>query len=313
MILCYGEILVDFIGSKKGGVFAYERYAGGAPFNVACAATRAGGKSGFVGAVGNDLIGRFLTAFAKVQKLKRAEIAMLGDCNTTLAFVELDERGERSFCFYRQNTADYKIPESTLSFVGKADIVHLGSLMLSEKEGVAFAEKLVDAVKKAGKKLSFDINFRDDIFPDKEAAKKVYSRFIDAADIVKYSLDELELFTGKSGLDGLQSVARDGKLVCVTLGGEGSAYALGGKTGVVPSVPVTVVDTTGAGDAFYGALLSRLDGKDLSKLSDKNLKDTFRFANIAGAVATTGRGAIDSLPDKKDIDRFAAKYPYREK
>lgn len=304
MILSYGEILVDFIGKDNGGVLSYERYAGGAPFNVACAAAKAGGNAGFAGAVGDDLIGRFLNDFAHKQGLASVDITVRPDANTTLAFVELDAGGERSFCFYRKNTADYKMDYGSLEKVESADIVHLGSLMLSMPEGVDFARELVKTVKAAGKKLSFDINYRDDIFPCKEAAKTVFGEFADAADIVKYSAEELELFTGEKRLDGLDKVAKPGKLVCVTLGGAGSAYALGEKRGTVSSVPVKVVDTTGAGDAFYGALLSRLDGKELKNLKKAELDAAFKFANVAGACATAARGAIAALPSLEEIRKY---------
>ncbi len=304
MVVCYGEILADLIGSRQGELISYERYAGGAPFNVACACSRAGGVSGFVGCVGDDIIGRYLTAFAARQGLAFTDIAVLPDANTTLAFVELAADGERSFCFYRKRTADYRLAKETLKRVQSADIVHIGSLMLSEREGVAFAEQAVDAVKKAGKKLSFDINYRDDIFPDAVAAKKIYAKIADASDIVKYSEDELEMFTGMRGLDGIKKVSRPDKLVCVTLGGKGSAYCIGDRVCTVPSIAVKPVDTTGAGDAFYGALLSRLDGKDFTALSDAALYEIFRFANVAGALATTARGALNSLPTQAEIERL---------
>ncbi|WP_251545812.1 carbohydrate kinase family protein [Pumilibacter intestinalis] len=304
MLAVYGEILADMIGKEQNGTLAYERYAGGAPFNVACACTRAGGKAGFTGCVGDDIIGRYLVEFSREQGLELADISVLPDVNTTLAFVELSADGERSFCFYRKGTADYKLQQHTLAYIKDADIVHLGSLMLSEPEGVAFADKAVDAVKKAGKKLSFDINYRNDIFPDGRVAKKIYAKYAEAADIVKYSEEELEMFTGMKGIDGINKLSRSDKLVCVTLGGNGSVYAIGGRVRTVPSIKVKPVDTTGAGDAFYGALLSKLDGKDFAALSDSELYDIFRFANVAGALATTARGALNSLPAKEEIEKY---------
>ena len=65
MILCVGEILADMIGTTQGNDFYYERKAGGAPFNVACAAKKLGSQTAFVGSVGDDVIGAFLTRFAK--------------------------------------------------------------------------------------------------------------------------------------------------------------------------------------------------------------------------------------------------------
>nr|MDE5943506.1 carbohydrate kinase [Clostridia bacterium] len=107
MILCIGEILADMIGTVKDGTIWYERKAGGAPFNVACAAKIFGAEVKFAGSVGNDLIGDFLINFANGQNLDGVLINRDAERNTTLAFVELDEKGERSFCFYRKNTADY--------------------------------------------------------------------------------------------------------------------------------------------------------------------------------------------------------------
>ena len=112
---------------------------------------------------------------------------------------------------------------------------------------------------------------------------------------MKYSEEELEMFTGMKGIDGINKLSRSDKLVCVTLGGNGSVYAIGGRVRTVPSIKVKPVDTTGAGDAFYGALLSKLDGKDFAALSDSELYDIFRFANVAGALATTARGAQISV------------------
>lgn len=304
MVLSYGEILADLIGKKQSGVVSYDRFAGGAPFNVACACKRAGGNSGFVGAVGDDIVGKFLVDFANGQALNLVDLAVLPGRNTTLAFVELDANGERSFCFYRKNTADYRLQTESLQLVEKADIVHLGSLMLSEKEGVEFADTLVERVKKAGKKLSFDINYRDDIFPNPTEAKRIYEKYAKVADIVKYSEEELALFTGKPALEGLAEVAEQGKLICVTLGKNGCAYAIGERVGFVPSVEVKPVDTTGAGDAFFGALLSKLDGKDFAAFTNDELYRVFRFANVAGALATTNRGAIDSLPTEAEIMRL---------
>ena len=110
MILSVGEILVDMIGEEKNGSFSYERKAGGAPFNLACAVAKFGAKSGFVGCVGDDIIGAFLEKFVAEQGLECSFVQKCKDFNTTLAFVELDKNGERSFCFYRKNTADYRLP-----------------------------------------------------------------------------------------------------------------------------------------------------------------------------------------------------------
>ena len=292
MILCAGEILADMIGAERDGVFVYERKAGGAPFNVACAVKKFGVKSAFAGSVGDDIIGGFLKDFVKSVKLDGLCLESDAQRNTTLAFVQLDRHGERSFCFYRKNTADYRMPEIPDGLFDSADIVHIGSLMLSEDEGAAYAARLAKRASAAGKTVSFDVNFRTDIFKDKESAVSRYKTMLEAADIVKFSEDEVEIF-GRDYIDGRLKE----KLVCITLGGNGSEWRYLGRRNAVPSVKVKPVDTTGAGDAFYAGVLSRLDGLQKSEWTDGVLNHALKFGNVCGALNTLGRGAIDSLPD----------------
>lgn len=302
MILCIGEILADMIGAVKDGSVWYERKAGGAPFNVACAAKKFGAEVKFAGSVGNDLIGDFLINFANAQKLDGVMIERDGNRNTTLAFVELDENGERSFCFYRKNTADYNLPYISQARLAEANIVHIGSLMLSEKDGFEYAENIMKRARAQGKLISFDINYRTDIFKDKESAVRTYKEIIKYADIVKFSEDEVEVFTENY----INSQLGD-KLVCISMGGKGSKWQFKGKSNLVPSIKVKPVDTTGAGDAFYGGVLSQLDKIHSSLWTEEKLDEIFSFANVCGALNTLGRGAIDSLPEPEAITRAMGK------
>ncbi len=300
MILCIGEILADMIGVKSadGGV-GYERKAGGAPFNVACAAKRFGAKVGFYGCVGDDIIGDYLAGFAATRAFDAGRIERAKDRNTTLAFVELDASGERSFCFYRKNTADILLPELTDEEIQAADIVHIGSLMLSEKSGMEYALRIADRAHAFGKKVSFDVNFRTDIFKNVSSAVKAYKSVLEKADIVKFSEDEVEVFSA-GYVDGLRD-----KVVCVTLGEKGSEWRYGGKNGVIPTVKIKSVDTTGAGDAFYAGVLTRLDAARC-KYTKEILDGALKFGNACGALNTLGRGAIDALPDRTAAERIAA-------
>lgn len=296
MILCVGEILADMIGADNNGSFFYERKAGGAPFNVACAAKKVGAKTSFVGCVGDDLIGEFLISFAKSQGLDKLCIEKDTQRNTTLAFVNLDSSGERSFCFYRKNTADYHLPEVPKDIFDGADIVYVGSLMLSEDCGRQYALKLAQRARQAGKLVAFDVNFRTDIFRDRQTAINVYKEILAVSDIVKFSEDEVEIFTEEYVEKEL-----DGKLICISLGGKGSRWIYCGQSSIVPSINVSPVDTTGAGDAFFGGVLRGLDGVNRSNWTPEFLDKTFKYANVCGALNTLGRGAIDCLPDDATV------------
>ena len=147
--------------------------------------------------MGKDVIGRFVTEQAKKANLDFLDIQVDNERNTTLAFVTLND-GERDFAFNRHDTADFNIDIEYIDFNNYKDlnIIHLGSLMLSEANGKAFAEKIAKKAKDLGIKLSFDRNFRMDTYKDFEDALRAYKPYVEQADIIKFSDDELRLYTG---------------------------------------------------------------------------------------------------------------------
>lgn len=291
MIAFIGEILVDMFGESKDGTLRYQACCGGATFNAGVNAKQVGGEVAFIGRVGNDSTGRFLTAEANKVGFDYLDIQVDKERNTTLAFVTLVD-GERDFTFNRHDTADYNIDIKAIDFdkIKNADIIYVGSIMLSEKEGRDFAKKLVKKAKKMGVKLAFDVNFRMDLYRDFNQAVKAYKPMIDGCDIVKFSDDELALYTGISEpVKAIESIYSKDKLVVVTMGKNGSLYYYNGKHNIVPTKEIKPIDTTGAGDAFFGALLANISGKELT---EEIIENALVKANEAGANATQFIGAV---------------------
>ena len=291
MIISIGEILADMVGESVNGTLTFKSFCGGAPFNVAVDAKNAGAKVGFIGRVGKDPIGKFLIDEAGKAKLDNLEIQIDGERNTTLAFVTLKD-GERDFAFYRHDTADFNVELDSVNFANYKDlnIVHLGSLMLSEENGKILAQKVVDKARSVGAKVSFDLNFRMDIYRDFNDALSAFKPFVEQADIIKFSDDELRDYTGLADvIDGVKSIYRKDTLVVVTLGSKGSLYYINGENGMVPTEKVKPIDTTGAGDAFFGTLLANLENKEFTK---ENIESALVKANKAGADTTQFLGAI---------------------
>ncbi len=285
------------IGEEKNGITTYERKAGGAPFNVACGLKKFGADVKFVGSVGDDLIGQFLIKYAKDFGMDTTYIHQSAERNTTLAFVELNDQGDRSFCFYRKNTADYCMPNVSDDLINSADIVCIGSLMLADEDCVEYALDIIKRAHTMNKTVAFDVNYRTDIYRDKESALKTYKKILAQADIVKFSEDEVETFT-EEYVNGLTD-----KLVLITLGKDGSEWRYNGKSNRIPTITVKPIDTTGAGDAFFAGTLSVLDRNVNATLNEELLNGALRFGNIAGALNTLGRGAIDNLPNIDDINK----------
>ena len=304
MVLSIGEILVDIFveGDKKTA------YPGGAPFNLACNIAHFDGEVSFYGVVGNDQYGHFLFDFAK-KKLPTAVIEMKLDRETTEAIVTLDH-GERSFKFRRDNGSDYRLNINHFKQfdLSKVSIVHIGSLMLSYQEGREFYYQACEYIHNHSKCLiSFDVNYRDDIFVDEVEAKEIFLNAIKTADIVKFTEEELELLSNqKDVLNGLKSLLNDKQVAVVTLGKDGSIFYSKDKFIKVPSYPLKPVDTTGAGDAFYSYFLYSVD-KNLDMNDDNQIINTLKRANVTGGLATQKKGAIDIVPNNKEIDSFLEK------
>lgn len=291
MIMCAGEILFDLIDEHGDGV--YTRHAGGAPFNVARALVSTGADVGFYGCVGNDGNGEKLKRIAEGCGFSRLIIDNIKTRNTTLAFVGINERGDRGFFFHARLTADSApCAEKVGKIFEGADIAHLGSLPLRSAKGRTFAHAVTDLTEKTESKLSFDINYRDGLFQSKRAAYRAYGEVIDRADIIKFGEEELKDYMAFNGCrNGLRqaaeklSLAKRGRLVFVTYGARGALLACDGGSVFKEAPHVEVKDTTGAGDAFLAGALAALD-------RGESAEQALCAAVALGAKACTVHGAL---------------------
>ena len=306
MLICIGEILVDIFtdGENK------EILPGGAPFNVACNALLYTKDVSFIGAVGKDDNGRLLINTAKEKGFKSLLIKELNDRYTSEAIVTLKD-GERSFRFNRDFGADYAldINDIDISSIHDEEIVHIGSLMLSYERGREFFFALVKKIKQYTKaKISFDINYRDDIFSSPKEAKDIFLSALKEADILKFSEEEISLFSSKEDIkEALEELLNDKQIAVVTLGSKGSIFYHNGHIVKVDTYPVKPVDTTGAGDAFYSYFLSSLVNHPSFINNDKEINRYLSRANVVGALTTLKKGAINSAPKEEMIDEFLNK------
>ena len=310
-VICIGELLIDFVAEHHSGTIQeathFVKKAGGAPANVACAVQRLGQSALFAGAVGCDPFGDFLAKMLTSEGVDTSFIQR-SDQFTTLAFVALSEQGERDFYFSRGADADLTADTNLLLLFDKA-MVHFGS-------ATAFLEgplnetyrHYLGAAKEKAALISFDPNFRVDLWKsNKESFIRQSLPFIAASDLCKFSEEEAFLLSGKdTHKEAANHFHQLGtKLVCITLGYQGTFVSLNGEQALVESVKVTAIDTTAAGDAFIGALLSQL--AQHARVNDllqslKRLSPLVAFANKAGAFTTQSYGAIEALPYAKDLE-----------
>lgn len=310
-VIALGEVLIDFTpsGVNDQGCLLFARNPGGAPANVLAANSRLGGKTALMGKVGDDLFGRFLAQTLTEAGINTQGLVLDGQVHTTLAFVQLRADGERDFGFYRDPGADtcLRPEEVDLSLVEQGDIFHFGSLSLTHEPARSATRHALGHARRCGKLISYDPNYRPPLWPDERTAVAAMAACLPDADLVKVSEEEMALLTGETDLarGSLRLAERGPGLVLVSRGEAGSYYRRGADCGAVPPFRVKAVDTTGAGDAFLGAVHAGLRGKgraDLPHLSVEGLEHLLRFANAAGALTTTQPGAIPALPTRAEIE-----------
>ena len=306
-ITTIGEILIDLTqtGVNEHGVPLFAANPGGAPANVAVAASRLGASTAFVGKVGDDGFGAYLRGVLEKDGVDCSGLRA-GSAPTTMAVVAVDERGERSFRFVRGADRDLS-PEET----GGADgtkFLHFGSVSLTEDPARAATLAAVRAAREAGALVSYDPNYRAALWPSQEEAVAWMRRPLDMADVLKISDEELPLLTGTVRLEeGTRALEELGiRLILVTLGGEGVFCRWQGEGWKQPGVPVKVADTNGAGDTFLGAVLSRLCRREnmspLEGLTRAELEDVLNFANRAAALTCSRSGAIPAMPALAELE-----------
>ncbi|CAL9159107.1 unnamed protein product [Musa hybrid cultivar] len=311
LIVCFGEMLIDFVPTVSGLSLAeapaFKKAPGGAPANVAVGIARLGGSSAFIGKVGDDEFGYLLANILKENNVNNQGMRFDPGARTALAFVTLRSDGEREFMFYRNPSADMllEVAELDLDIITKAKIFHYGSISLITEPCKSAHIAAAKAAKEAGVLLSYDPNLRLPLWPSAESARDGILSIWDTADIIKISEEEISFLTkGEDPYD--DAVVRklfhpNLKLLLVTEGPNGCRYYSKDFSGRVSGLKVEQVDTTGAGDAFVAGILSQL-ASDISLLQDEQwLREALKFANACGALTVMERGAIPALPTREAV------------
>jgi fructokinase len=299
MIVVCGEALVDFTPAVCGDGPGYVPHPGGSPYNVAVALARLEVPVAFLGRVSSDAFGRVLR-----EHLARNGVDLRylreGAEPTTLAFVHQARGAEPEFSFYGEGTADRLLTQADLprALPPEAAVLHVGSLSLLWEPSASTLESLV-ARERGRRVVSLDPNVRPALVRDWGAYRRRVEAWVASADLVKASrADAAWLYPGEP----LDRVARrwhdlGAAVIVLTLGEEGAWGWTGEGSVSVPAIPVEVVDTVGAGDAFTAGLLAwlwrrgRTGRADLAALPAGALGEALHYASRVAALTCTRAGA----------------------
>lgn len=297
-----GDAVVDLLPEGQGRLL---QCPGGAPANVAVGVARLGGRSGFIGRVGDDPFGRFMQQTLGDERVDITHMHLDSAHRTSTVVVALDDQGERSFTFMVRPSADLFLEAADLPAFQRGEWLHACSIALSAEPSRATTFSAMERMRAAGGCVSFDPNIRADLWPDTAQLRQCLMRALPLADVVKLSEEE-RMFISDSD-DVAQSMTRlaqeNGiRLLLVTQGKAGVLACFNGEVRHYPTFPVVSVDTTGAGDAFVAGLLWGLAEHGLPH-DEPQLAARLTCAQICGALATTAKGAMTALPHLEQLQQ----------
>ena len=313
-VVALGELLIDFtpVSTDGAGCPTLKANPGGAPGNLLAALSRYGRRTAFLGKVGEDAFGRLLLESLRRAGVQTRGIRLTSSAFTTLAFVTLDAAGDRSFSFARKPGADTQLrwEEVDRSLIQRCRLFHFGSLSLTDEPARSATRAAVAYARELGRTVTFDPNLRLPLWPSPAEARAQILWSLCQADVVKLSDDEVDFLWGCSPQEGARRLLEECgvSLAMVTLGPKGCYVKnrRGACYGTCPQVQVR--DTTGAGDIFGGAAVSRwlASGKAPGELDEEELADLAAFACTAASLSTQRQGGIPSIPERAEVEAALA-------
>lgn len=311
-VIALGELLVDFapVGASPSGAVLFERNAGGAPANFLAAVSACGLSSQFVGCVGDDQHGRFLARSLQDASIGIEALVVTDRASTTLAFVDIDPAtGEREFSFARKPGADTCLSCEDVPFetIASSRLLHAGSLSLTDEPARSATLSALRFARSHGVTTSFDPNWRAPLWPDEKTAVSRIEEALPSVDLIKASEEEAILITGSHDVETAAKalLSYGAKLAAVTLGSEGClvAWREQDRTRLLRESGFFCrpVDTTGAGDVFWGFFVSTLIKRGLRSFDEATLRACAKTANAAASLCVEAYGGIPAVPSRQRV------------
>ncbi len=326
-IINLGEILIDVIPTAQVrlGEACYTPHPGGAIANVAVAIARLGASARFIGGVSEDEFGRLLMQVLADNHVDTQYVQVVQRAPTAIALVTLQAAGQRFFTFFRQGTADSQLQAQDLDWSAwhGAAICHVGGVLLSTDPARSATFAAMEHTRQVGSIVSFDVNVRPALWASPIDIRDTFAKAVERTDILKLSIEEVEFLAEQSSSlqkpflleDRLNMVGdallkKGPRLVIITLGAQGALLLTAGHRAKIPPLQVRSVDTTGAGDAFMGAILYSLVQQgcnvpsDLEAMSEHDLSEMGSFANVVAGISVTRYGGMASFPFMHEVSGF---------
>ncbi len=302
-ILTMGDLLVEVMRKELDQPLSRPAdFAGPFPSGASAifidAAARLGGSTGYIGVAGQDDFAECVVGRLRTDGVDTSHVRYAPGYTTGTAFVAYRSDGSRKFVYHLSQSAAAQLkPEDVdANYVQAAAFVHITGSALSMNESVRQAcYKAVKVIKEAGGRVSFDPNIRPELLGI-ERVREIVGPVMEACDLLLPSGSEATMLTSDADEETAcrNLLARGIPIVALKRGAQGSIVYTTSQKIEVPSLSVTEVDPTGAGDCYGGAfVVGLLEGWELARVA--------RFANIVGALSVTRKGPMEGAPYRPEV------------
>ena len=308
-VVALGELLIDLTqnGYSGQGNPLLEANPGGAPCNVLALLTKLGHSTAFIGKVGRDGFGDQLEKALTETGISTAGLLRDDQVHTTLAVVHTLAGGDRDFSFYRNPGADMCLhtQEINRELIRQARIFHFGTLSMTDEPVRSATYAAIAEAEAHGVLRSFDPNLRPPLWRTLDEAKEQVLYGMAHCDILKISDNEIQWLTQQENFDaGVRWIRQrfpNIRLLLLSMGKDGSRGYSGDAMAEVKGFSVSAIETTGAGDTFFGGILHHVLAWGLREYTRQELEEMLTFANAAAALVTTRKGALRVMPSLAEI------------
>jgi fructokinase len=314
-VICLGEVLFDLLAQEAGKplneVQTWTKYFGGAPANVAAALVKLGTPAAFVGCVGIDEAGKELAQTLSDLGVETTGLQYHPTAPSRQVYVLRAIDGDRTFAGFGDypldGFADAYLQASLLpqNLFLQAEYLVLGTLELAYPETNKAVWRALELASAYHLKIVLDVNWRSMFWQEPEKAPLEIQKLWQYVDFLKLSTEEAQWLFQTTDAGAICHRLGTLEGVFVTAGSGDVSYCLGGFEGKITPPQVTVVDTTGAGDAFLAGIVDRLARCQLSEIdSQDTVKEIVTYACTVGALTTMKMGAVSAQPSSLEVEEF---------
>jgi 5-dehydro-2-deoxygluconokinase len=308
-----GRLCIDLnaneINRPMEETMTFTKYVGGSPANICIGMSRLGMKTGFIGKVADDQMGRFIVSYLRQNGIDTSNV--LTDHTgavTGLAFTEIKSPADCSILMYRDNVADLKLQAGEVleDYMAKAKVLLISGTALAQSPSREAVFQSLAYAKKHGVTIVFDIDYRPYTWKSKEETAVYYNLAAEKCDVIigtREEFDMMEVFENEH--NDQKTAAKwfnySAKIVVIKHGKDGSiAYTQDGKSHTAEIFPAKVIKTFGAGDSYAAGFLYGL-------MQQWSVAKSMEYGSAAASIVISSHSCSDAMPTAEQVDAYITK------